>query len=164
MNVLVIPHAVTGGGIGVTKSFQPNLRQCLPGKPPPGAEEPTVTQNGPAQRKQHQLTSSELLSTKKVYLISHLQQLGWSIKGNKCIGKDPPAICTLEIPSGMEKRKIPHPACSWGNGATSSSCQHCPVSPLSSPHRSRPVFHHQLPPCALSQRDELTSSISEFLR
>lgn len=49
INVLVIPHAVTGGGIGVTKSFQPNLRQCLPGKPPTGAEELTVTQNGPAQ-------------------------------------------------------------------------------------------------------------------
>lgn len=75
-----------------------------------------------------------------------------------------PAICTLEMPSGTEKRKIPHPAGPWENGATSSSCQHCPVSSPSSRHRSRPAFHHPLPPCALSQRDELTSSISEFLR
>lgn len=31
-------------------------------------------------------------------------------------------------------------------------------------HRPRPAFHRPLPPCALSQRDELTSSITEFHR
>lgn len=87
--------------------------------------------------------------------------LPWEeIKGNKCIGKGAPAICTLEMPSGMEKRKTPHPAHSWENGATSSTAPFHP-RPL---HGSRPAFHHPLPPCALAQRDQITSIISEFLK
>lgn len=106
-----------------TKSFQPDLRQCLPGKPPAGPEEATEARASPKQAAESntnsQAVSSSLprepissptfSSSDGVWLLG--VPLPWEeTEGNKCIGKDPPAMCTLEMPCGREKRKIPQPA------------------------------------------------------
>lgn len=211
MNVLVIPHAATGGGLGWsqkvplgckvtsstakekdtkmtrarvlklfrapflqpdscsrlssdcpshTKSFQSNLRQCLPSEPWDSMEVSKVTWKGPTQNGQQRVTPAHchwVPPTKNALLISRFQELGYHLalgylylekrlKEINALAKISLPSAPLEMPSGKQRRRIPHLARSWENGATSSGCRRCPVSSPSPQHRSRPAFHRPPPP------------------
>lgn len=127
-----------------TKNFQ-----CLPSKPWGSMGVPEMTWNEPAQNRQQRVTPGHC--QQKALLISYLQQLGWHLvlgclypekrlKETNALAKIPLPSALLEMPSGKQRRRIPHLACSWENGATSSGCRRCPV-PSPSPQRgSRPAF------------------------
>lgn len=162
-----------------TKSFQPNLRQCLPGKPPAGAEGLTSDQKWASPKwaaesntssqavssslPRKPITSPTFNSLDGVWFLD--VSLRWEeFKGNKCIGKDPP--CHLHLGNALwnGEEEDPSPCKLLGEWC---SLQQLPALPRFIPILSTQIQTCPSPPtspCALSQRDELTSSISEFLK